>query len=65
VAGEWALIRFAGASLCVLLIPVLAIIPAIVALAVVAAVVAAVLGAEQFFGQRAKLPPRAAAPAEA
>jgi low temperature requirement protein LtrA len=60
VAGEWSLIRFGGATLSVLLIPVLAIIPAIVALAVVAVVVAAVVGLEQYFGGRAKLQSRGA-----
>jgi low temperature requirement protein LtrA len=60
VAGEWSLIRFGGATLSVLLIPVLAIIPAIVALGVVALVVATVVGLEQYFGQRAKLLSRGA-----
>jgi hypothetical protein len=58
VAGEWALIRFGGATLCVLLIPLLAVLPAIVALAVIAVVVAAVAGTEQFFGSRAKIQTR-------
>jgi low temperature requirement protein LtrA len=62
-SGEWALIRFGGATVCVLLIPVLALLPAIVALGVAAVVVAAVVGAEQFFGSRAKLARRAAATA--
>ena len=55
VAGEWALIRFGGATLCMLLIPVLAVAPAIVSLGIVAVVVAAVVGTEQFFGARAKI----------
>lgn len=58
VAGEWALIRFAGATLCVLLIPVLAVLPAIVGLGIVALVVGLVVAAEQFVGSRAKLPTR-------
>lgn len=61
VGGEWALIRFGGATLCLLLIPVLAVIPAIVGLAVIAFVVGAVVGAEQFFGARAKIHTRPAA----
>ncbi|HEV7742532.1 MAG TPA: low temperature requirement protein A [Pseudolysinimonas sp.] len=63
VAGEWALIRFGGATLCVLLIPVLALLPAIVSLGVVAIVVAAIVGAEQFFGARAKIQTRVETPA--
>lgn len=58
VSGEWALIRFGGATLCVLLIPVLALLPSIAALATVAVVVGAVVGAEQFFGARAKIATR-------
>ena len=61
VSGEWALIRFAGATLCLLLIPVLAILPALVALAIIAVVVGAVVGTEQFFGSRAKIQTRPAA----
>jgi low temperature requirement protein LtrA len=64
VSGEWALIRFGGASLCVLLIPVLALIPAIIALALVAVIVGAVVGAEQFFGSRAKIQTRPSATTE-
>ncbi|MEO8261046.1 MAG: low temperature requirement protein A [Pseudolysinimonas sp.] len=64
VSGEWALIRFGGATLCILLIPVLALAPAIVSLGVVAVIVGALVGAEQFFGSRAKIPTRAASPAE-
>lgn len=56
IGGEWALIRFGGATLAVVLIPVLAVIPAVVALAVVALVVGLVVGAEQVLGSRAKLP---------
>jgi low temperature requirement protein LtrA len=63
VAGEWALIRFAGATLCVLLVPLLAVLPAIVGLAVIAAIVGLVVGAEQFFGARAKIATRAPAAA--
>jgi low temperature requirement protein LtrA len=58
-SGEWALIRFGGATLCVLLIPVLALLPAIVALAAVAVIVAVIVGTEQFFGGRAKIQTRA------
>jgi low temperature requirement protein LtrA len=50
VVGEWALVRLAGATLSVLLIPVLALIPAVIGLGVVALVVAAVLTAEQLLG---------------
>jgi low temperature requirement protein LtrA len=58
VSGEWALIRFGGATLCVLLIPVLAVLPAIVGIGVVALVIAAIVGAEQYFGSRAKIQTR-------
>lgn len=61
VAGEWALIRFAGATLCLLVIPLLAVLPAIVGLAVVAVIVGVLVGAEQFFGSRAKVAARPAA----
>lgn len=61
VAGEWALIRFAGATLCLLVIPLLAVLPAIVGLAVVAVIVGVLVGAEQFFGSRSKVAARPAA----
>jgi low temperature requirement protein LtrA len=57
-SGEWALIRFGGATLGVALIPVLAVLPAIVGLGVIALVVGIVVGAEQFFGGRAKIQTR-------
>jgi low temperature requirement protein LtrA len=57
VSGEWALIRLGGATLSLLLIPVLALLPAIVSLGVVAVIVGLVVGAEQYFGERAKLRP--------
>ena len=60
VSGEWALIRFGAATLCVLLIPVLALLPAIVSLGIIAVVVAAMVGTEQFFGGRAKITTRPA-----
>jgi len=63
VSGEWALIRFGGATLCVVLIPVLAILPAVVGLGVVALIVAAIVATEQFFGGRAKIPTRSTATA--
>jgi low temperature requirement protein LtrA len=67
-SGEWALIRLGGGTLSVLLIPVLAVLPAIVGLAVMAVVVGAIVGVEQFFGTRAKIrtnPDASAAAAEA
>jgi low temperature requirement protein LtrA len=63
VSGEWALIRLGGATLSVLVIPLLAVLPAIVGLAVTAVIVGVVVGAEQFFGERAKLRTGAAATA--
>ncbi|MGE3192947.1 MAG: low temperature requirement protein A [Microbacteriaceae bacterium] len=59
--GEWALIRFAGATLCLLLVAVLAVLPAIAGLGVIAAVAGLVAGAEQVLGARAKLAGRPAA----
>jgi low temperature requirement protein LtrA len=54
-SGEWALIRLGGATLSLLTIPLLAVLPAIVSLGVIAAIVGVVVGAEQFFGERAKI----------
>jgi len=68
VSGEWALIRLGGATLALLVIPLLAVLPAIVALGVTAVIVGVVVGAEQFFGGRAKIrtdPEASAAAAEA
>jgi low temperature requirement protein LtrA len=68
VSGEWALIRLGGATLSLLVIPLLAILPAIVGLGVIAVIVGVVVGAEQFFGGRAKIrtdPEASAAAAEA
>jgi low temperature requirement protein LtrA len=66
-SGEWALIRLGGATLSLLVIPVLAFLPAIVGLGVMAVIVGAIVGAEQFFGGRAKIrtDPEASAAAEA
>jgi low temperature requirement protein LtrA len=55
VSGEWALIRLGGATLSLLVIPLLAILPAIVGLGVIAVIVGVVVAAEQFFGGRAKI----------
>jgi low temperature requirement protein LtrA len=55
VSGEWALIRFAGATLAVLLVPALAFVPAVVALAIAFVVVVAVAVVEQLLGRRGKL----------
>ena len=66
--GEWALIRLGGATLSLLVIPLLAFLPAIVGLGVMAVIVGVVVGAEQFFGGRAKIrtnPEASAAAAEA
>jgi low temperature requirement protein LtrA len=63
VAGEWALIRFAGATSCLLLIPVLAVLPAVAGLGITAVVIGLIVGAEQFFGARAKVPTRSASDA--
>jgi len=68
VSGEWALIRLGGATLSLLVIPLLAVLPAIVGLGVMAVIVGVVVGAEQFFGGRAKIrtnPEASAAAAEA
>ncbi len=68
VSGEWALIRLGGATLSLLVIPLLAILPAIVGLGVIAVIVGVVVAAEQFFGGRAKIrtdPEASAAAAEA
>jgi low temperature requirement protein LtrA len=54
-SGEWALIRFAGATLAVLLVPALAFVPALVALAIEFVVIAAVAIVEQLLGSRGKL----------
>jgi low temperature requirement protein LtrA len=54
-SGEWALIRFGGATLAVVLIPAFAFLPAVVALAVAFVVIAAVAAAEQLLGSRGKL----------
>ncbi len=54
-SGEWALIRLGGATLSLLVIPLFAFLPAIAALAVTALIVGAVVGAEQFFGARARI----------
>ncbi len=67
VSGEWALIRLGGATLSLLVIPVLAVLPAIVGLAVMALIVGLIVGVEQFFGGRAKIrtnPEASAAAAE-
>ena len=51
-----------------LLIPVLAVLPAIVGLGVMAVIVGVIVGAEQFFGERAKIrtdPEASAAAAQA
>ncbi|MEO5920344.1 MAG: low temperature requirement protein A [Pseudolysinimonas sp.] len=67
-SGEWALIRLGGATLSLLVIPLLAILPAIVSLGVIAVIVGVVVGAEQFFGGRAKIrtnPEASAAAADA
>jgi len=66
-SGEWALIRLGGATLSLLVIPLLAALPAIVGLAVMAVIVGIVVGTEQFFGSRAKIrtnPEASAAAAE-
>jgi low temperature requirement protein LtrA len=68
VSGEWALIRLGGATLSLLVIPALAILPAIAGLAIMAVIVGVIVGAEQFFGGRAKIrtdPEASAAAAEA
>jgi low temperature requirement protein LtrA len=54
-SGEWALIRFAGATLALVLVPALAFLPAVVALAVEFVVIVAVAAVEQVLGQRGKL----------
>ncbi|HEX7834610.1 MAG TPA: low temperature requirement protein A, partial [Pseudolysinimonas sp.] len=67
VSGEWALIRLGGATLSVLVIPALAILPAIVGLGIMAVIVGVIVGAEQFFGGRGKIrtdPEASAAAAE-
>jgi low temperature requirement protein LtrA len=67
-SGEWALIRLGGATLSLLVIPLLAFLPAIVGLGLVALIVGVVVGAEQYFGGRAKIrtnPEASAAAAEA
>lgn len=53
-SGEWALIRFAGATLALVLVPALAFVPAVVALGVEFLVIVAVAGVEQVLGQRGK-----------
>jgi low temperature requirement protein LtrA len=66
-SGEWALIRLGGATLSLLVIPLLAVLPAIVGLGVMAVIIGVVVGAEQFFGGRAKIrtnPEASAAAAE-
>jgi low temperature requirement protein LtrA len=55
VSGEWALVRFAGATLAVLLIPALALAPAVVALALEFVLIVVVAVAEQVLGRRGKL----------
>ena len=67
-SGEWALIRLGGATLSLLAIPVLAVLPSIVGLGVMAVIVGVIVGTEQFFGGRAKIrtnPEASAAAAEA
>ena len=59
VSGEWALIRFAGATACVALVPLLAIVPAAGSLAIAAILVALVVVVEQLLGGRTKRPPLA------
>jgi len=54
-SGEWALIRFGGATLALVLLPALAFLPAVVALAVEFVVIVAVAAVEQVLGQRGKL----------
>jgi low temperature requirement protein LtrA len=56
VVGEWALIRFAGATLFVVMIPVFAVLPAIIGLGVAAVLIGLVASAEQVLGTRAKTP---------
>jgi len=58
VSGEWAVLRFAAATLALVLIPALAFVPALLALALVLLVVLALAVAEQLLGPRAKLPAR-------
>jgi low temperature requirement protein LtrA len=60
VSGEWALPRFAGATLSLLVIPVIALTPALVGLAVGLAAIAALIVAEQVLGRHGKW--RAAVP---
>ena len=55
VSGEWSIPRFAAAALLLLLIPVLAIVPALVALGLVFLIVAALAVSEGLLGERAKL----------
>jgi len=62
-SGEWALVRFAGATLAVLLVPALALVPAVVALALEFVVVAAVAATEQILGRRGERAAGAARPA--
>ncbi|MGN6503402.1 MAG: low temperature requirement protein A [Pseudolysinimonas sp.] len=54
VAGEWALIRFAGATAFVLLIPVFALLPAVIGLGIAAVLIWLIIAAEQLLGARAK-----------
>jgi low temperature requirement protein LtrA len=55
VSGEWSLPRFVAAALLLVLIPVLAIVPALVALGLVLLVTVALPVLEALLGQRAKL----------
>lgn len=64
VSGEWALLRFAAATLLLLVIPVLALVPALVSLALVFVIVVALAVAEELLGQRAKIRLRRPAPAD-
>ena len=64
VSGEWALLRFVAATLLVIAIPLLAVVPAVVALAIVFVIVVGLAVAEGILGQRAKVPSKkAVAPA--
>jgi low temperature requirement protein LtrA len=63
VAGEWALVRFAGATAFVLLIPVFALLPAVIGLGIAAVLIGLIVAAEQLLGARAK-PSALARPAE-
>ena len=61
VSGEWALVRFSGAALAVVAIPLLRVVPALVGVGVVVVILIVLIVVEQLLGQRAKIRSRAAA----